>query len=244
MLLVGGASCDNLSSLTSTPFSPVATSTYQSSPCSPASSRCTNETFVPSGLHLIVSGARPVTPPSAKICSIVRCFGAVWACPTEKSSEMWMITSKRNFFTNALRFSLRYERTPLNSRNSKVYNLDGVRAQGCGSQGFFENLPGQNRLHFHAHRVLNLVGFDLRLVLKGQSDVIQAVQQTVAREFIHREGCCETLSVFDAQSVEIYGQLVAFDFFRAAHDFRDLHVAQAHCKQAVLQTVVGEDVGK
>src|SRR5258706_7723172 len=76
ILLTGGASWDNLISLASIFFSPVAASTYQSSPCSPASSRCTKDILVPSGLHLIVSGARPVTPPSAKICSIVSCFGA------------------------------------------------------------------------------------------------------------------------------------------------------------------------
>src|ERR1039458_9821703 len=71
MWLAGGASCESFTSLSKTFFSPVAVSTYQSSPCSPASSRCTKVTLVPSGLHLIVSGARPVTPASAKICSIV-----------------------------------------------------------------------------------------------------------------------------------------------------------------------------
>src|SRR6266550_633362 len=66
ILLSGGASACSLTSLTRTFFSPVVASTYHNWPCSPESSRCTNEILLLSGLHLIVSGARPVIPPSAK----------------------------------------------------------------------------------------------------------------------------------------------------------------------------------
>src|SRR5215467_2460686 len=74
ILLASGARLESLASVTRTFFSPVAASTYHSSPCSPASSRWTNETLEPSGLHLMVSGARPVSPPSAKMDSIVSGF--------------------------------------------------------------------------------------------------------------------------------------------------------------------------
>src|ERR1700687_1085287 len=135
MWLAGGASCENFTSLTRTFFSPVAASTYQSSPCSPASSRCTKLTLVPSGLHLIVSGARPVTPDSAKICSIVSCFGAaddatVWACPAERRTSRLMAKMKRSFFTNALRFRTRCDPAPLVVKLKSVQPGGSLRQEG------------------------------------------------------------------------------------------------------------------
>lgn len=82
-----GESRESLPSLTRTFFSPVAVSKYQSSPCSPLSSRCTKETLVPSGLHLTVSGARPVSPPSAKMASMVNCLGGVVDCAESVASR-------------------------------------------------------------------------------------------------------------------------------------------------------------
>src|SRR5437868_14166085 len=97
ILLSGGARACSLTSLTRTFLSPVVASTYHNWPCSPESSRCTNEIFLLSGLHLIVSGARPLIPPSAKIPSIVSflavCCGEDWqraralVKKTERSEE-------------------------------------------------------------------------------------------------------------------------------------------------------------
>src|SRR5438046_9240708 len=103
ILLSGGGRACSLTSLTRTFLSPVGASTYHNWPCSPESSRCANEIFLLSGLHLIVSGARPVIPPSAKIPSIVSflavCCGADWlraralVNKTEKISSVVRFTS-------------------------------------------------------------------------------------------------------------------------------------------------------
>src|SRR5438128_11688993 len=98
----------NLDSLTKTFFPPVAASTYHSSPCSPESSRCTNETLVLSGLHFTVSGLRPVMPPSANMASSVRgffCEFAVtvdWAVPRENIASLTSTSNPEKRFTSQL----------------------------------------------------------------------------------------------------------------------------------------------
>src|SRR5271165_4637622 len=81
MVLVDGASVDSFSLETNTARLPLATSTKYSAPRSPLSSRCTKETFNPSGLHWIDSGARPRMPASLKIDSMVSSFVPCDSCP-------------------------------------------------------------------------------------------------------------------------------------------------------------------
>src|SRR5208282_1924005 len=93
----------SLASLSNSFFSPVAASTDQSSPCSPASSRCTKEKSVLSGLHSRVSGPRPVMPPAAKMASIVNGFFAgaeVWVKARAANSKT--AVRKIGFFTRKL----------------------------------------------------------------------------------------------------------------------------------------------
>src|SRR5271165_2452515 len=80
MALVDGARVDSFSLETSTARLPLATSTKYSAPRSPLSSRWTKATFVPSGLHLIDSGARPRMPASLNIDSMVSSFAPCASC--------------------------------------------------------------------------------------------------------------------------------------------------------------------
>src|ERR1035438_10083200 len=134
MLEAGGASWESLTSLTRIFFSPVVVSTYQSSPCSPELSRSTKDTLLPSGLHLMVSGARPVRPPSAKMASMVSCFAgaAVWALPAENNN---MVSSKaiKSLCTNALRFSV--VGTSISGETPKVYKLGGLGVRIANERG-------------------------------------------------------------------------------------------------------------
>ncbi len=52
------------------------------------------------------------------------------------------------------------------------------------------------------------------------------------------------MPIFHALGFEIDCELVAFDFFRAAHDFRNLRVAETNRQQTIFQAVIGEDVGE
>ena len=105
ILLMGGASAASFTSLTSTFFSPVAASTYHSSPCSPESSRWMKENLVLSGLHLIVSGPRPVMPPSAKIASIVS-----GSFPARSGSGDWAIAQEISTVKTTVRGTNRFMR--------------------------------------------------------------------------------------------------------------------------------------
>src|SRR5271165_2955354 len=86
MALVDGASVDSFSLETNTARLPLVTSTKYSAPRSPLSSRWTKETFVPSGLHLIDSGARPRMPASLKIDSMVSCLAPCTSCAGDLAS--------------------------------------------------------------------------------------------------------------------------------------------------------------
>ena len=224
---MGGASWDSLISLARIFFSPVTASTYQSSPCSPASSRCTKDTLVPSGLHLIVSGARPVTPPSAKICSIVSCFGAAggaWSgvrrserAPRKAEVNRLVVKTKRSFFTNVLRFRMRCAQRRAGSETQECTTWKEFASEGLVARRAVDgrgacHSTGADAIFISARTgCLVFIRLDLRFMLQRQGDIVQAVQQTVAREFIHRESRRESLSVFHSQGFEIDGELVVFD---------------------------------
>src|SRR5208282_4150382 len=101
-----------------------------------------------------------------------------------------------------------------------------------------------NRLHFHSRWMLGFIGRDLRFMLQRQADIVQPVQQTMTREFVHRERRRKSSSVFHSQGFEIDRQPVVFDLLRTTCDFRHLLLVEPHRQQAVLQAVVGKDVGK
>src|SRR5450759_705621 len=96
------------------------------------------------------------------------------------------------------------------------------------SEGLWPWSPRQNRLHFRAHRMLCFIRRDLRLMLKRQPDIVQPVQQTMARKLIHRERRRESSSVFRLKRFEIDRELVVSDLFRAARDLRHLLFVEPH----------------
>src|SRR5208283_5114321 len=86
--------------------------------------------------------------------------------------------------------------------------------------------------------------FDLRFVLESQPDIIQTVQQAMARESVYHESHRESSSVLHLQRFQVDRELVVFDLFRTAHDLRHLLFVELHRQQAVFQAVVGKNVGK
>src|ERR1035441_9344237 len=87
MALLGGAREASFSLATSTAGLPVAPSTSYSATCWPLSSRCTKETFEPSGLHFRSSGPRPSMPPGLNISSIVSSFFACDSCDEGEGTD-------------------------------------------------------------------------------------------------------------------------------------------------------------
>src|SRR5437660_1167540 len=73
--------------------------------CSPESSRWMKENLVLSGLHLIVSGPRPVMPPSAKIASIVS-----GSFPARSGSGDWAIAQEISTVKTTVRGTNRFMR--------------------------------------------------------------------------------------------------------------------------------------
>jgi hypothetical protein len=57
--------------------------------------------------------------------------------------------------------------------------------------------------------MLGLVLGDVRFVLQREADVVEALKQTVAREFVDLELCLETLAVFHRAILEVDPQLIS-----------------------------------
>src|SRR5581483_2515203 len=89
-----------------------------------------------------------------------------------------------------------------------------------------------------------LIGSDLGLVLEGETDVIEPLQQTVPGELIDRKACIQTVRVVHGTFFEINGDLIIRDFGRFARQFRRLFLAENDRQHSVLNAVIGEDVGE
>src|SRR5690606_21881387 len=89
-----------------------------------------------------------------------------------------------------------------------------------------------------------LEGGDRVLLLQGQADVVQAVEQAVLAEGVHLEAVLHAIGAGDRLRRQVHGQGVALAGFALAEQLVDLGVGQHDRQQAVLEAVVVEDVGE
>ena len=92
--------------------------------------------------------------------------------------------------------------------------------------------------------MLGLVGCDFCLMLQGESNVVQALEQATAGELIDLEGGGKSAIVFDLALLQVNDHLVVGEVSCPTDDFRDLLLAQHDREYAVLHAVIGEDVGE
>src|SRR5438132_5558517 len=93
-------------------------------------------------------------------------------------------------------------------------------------------------------RSLRFIGRDGVGLLKGQANIIEAVEETVAAERIYLEGGGETLIIGHPLRFKIYGHFVTWRRFCAFQEQMDGLFGQGDRKQPVLKAVVIEDIGK
>ena len=83
--------------------------------------------------------------------------------------------------------------------------------------------------------MLHLVRRNFILVLQRQSDVVQAVQQTVSYKFIDRESGAESLIVAHLALFEVDRYFVVIDLLRPPHHSRSLILTQLYRHKSVLR---------
>src|SRR5438270_1641606 len=94
------------------------------------------------------------------------------------------------------------------------------------------------------HRMLRLVGGDVRFVLQRQCNVIEPFEQTMPRKLINLKSTGKPMLVVHSLLLEVDGEVIIVLLLRPFHDLRHLFFGQNHCEKAILKTVVGEDIGK
>src|SRR6266496_4229628 len=87
-----------------------------------------------------------------------------------------------------------------------------------------------------------LICCDLRLMLKGEPNVVQAVQQTLSDKLVDGKARAESFVVAHLALLEINRDLVVVDLLRPTHQIRSLILAQLHREESILGAVVGENV--
>src|SRR5690606_28332530 len=92
--------------------------------------------------------------------------------------------------------------------------------------------------------VAGLEGQDGVLLLQGQADVVQAVEQAVPAEGVHLEAVLHAVRTGDRLRFQVHGQGVALAGLALAEQLVHHIGRQHHRQQAVLEAVVVEDVGK
>ena len=85
---------------------------------------------------------------------------------------------------------------------------------------------------------------DFSLVLQGQADIVEAVQQTVTSKLVHRELRAKSLRVPHFASLQVDRDLVIVDLLGAPRQRRNFLLVQAHGKKAVFCAVIGKNVGE
>ena len=89
-----------------------------------------------------------------------------------------------------------------------------------------------------------LISGNFCLMLQCQTDIVETFEQAVTGEFINREGCCEFLIVSNRAAFQINCELVIRNFLGPPGDLFRLVFFQDNCQDAILDTVIGEDIGK
>jgi hypothetical protein len=84
----------------------------------------------------------------------------------------------------------------------------------------------------------------LALVLEREPDIIQAIQQTMARKFINLEAGGKSVLVSDFAILQINRKPIIFMFGCALDQLGDLCLAQYDGEHAIFHAVIRKDVGK
>ncbi len=89
-----------------------------------------------------------------------------------------------------------------------------------------------------------LVRGNLRLVLESKINIIQPFEQAVAEEIVNLEVSRKFLPVGHLLTFEVNGQLIIFKVSGPIKQLPNFFFPEYNREQAVLDAVVGEDVGK
>jgi len=92
--------------------------------------------------------------------------------------------------------------------------------------------------------MLRFVGGDFSLVLQGQSNIVQALEQAVTNKIVDLEVGAESTLVVDLALLKIHGDLVICLLVRPPHEFSDLLFAEHDVEEPVLAAVVRKDISK
>src|SRR5438445_11184584 len=92
--------------------------------------------------------------------------------------------------------------------------------------------------------MLRFVGGDFSLVLQGQSNIVQALEQAVPNKIVDLEVGAESTLVVDLALLKIDGDLVICLLVRPPHEFSNLLFAEHDVEEPVLAAVVRKDFGE
>jgi len=87
------------------------------------------------------------------------------------------------------------------------------------------------------------VGSDLVFLQKGQADVVIAVQEFGGVEFVELEGVGKAVSIAHGLGGEVDFERVAFFGGDTLEDLVDLLGAESDRQDAVVKTIIVEDIG-
>src|ERR1700722_14333486 len=115
---------------------------------------------------------------------------------------------------------------------------------------FYKSLPALTlRLRFDGlqaqrKRVEGFVGRNLSLMLQGEPDIVQAVQQAVADKFVDREFSAKALIVPHFALLQVDGELITVYLMSSSHNLSGLILGQQYREETILRAVICKDIGK
>src|SRR5256885_10143767 len=82
------------------------------------------------------------------------------------------------------------------------------------------------------------------LLLQREPNIVETFEQTMTREVVNLEGRCKASVVSNSEDFQINCQPVIRNFSSPARNLLDLLIFQDDSQDAVLKTIIGEDVGE
>src|SRR5579862_2716673 len=86
------------------------------------------------------------------------------------------------------------------------------------------------------------VGPNARLLLQGQPDIVQALEQEFAPEIINLEGRQEAGGVANFPLLQVNAKEITLKLGGSQDQFRDFGVAEHHRQHAILDAVGGKNI--
>src|SRR5579864_554611 len=85
---------------------------------------------------------------------------------------------------------------------------------------------------------------DVRLMLKGEADVVESFKEAVARDLVDAKLCGHAFSILDGATLQVDAELVCRNLLGSARDLRNLLLVQDNRQYSVLHAVVRENIGE